>query len=231
MRGYTNSSEIRMYAAFVLILLPTAALCYKGQLSVGTIGPLPLAIILSTMLAGSFIEIPFAKIRSKKPEQLAKFAPILEEIYSVPIVEELNIGKQRVFDTTLTINLGGAIIPAIAILYLLFTQPDNTALEIMLIVILAVTMLTEVMGGVGTLINEYIGLIALPFALLTSSENAASVTLIAGVGGILIGNMLSVMAFNKEKTGSAFISIGGAGSFKSIYVTTIIASLVSYFVA
>lgn len=231
MRGYTNSSEIRMYAAFVLILLPTAALCYKGQLSLGTIGPIPLLIFLFAMLAGSVIEIPFAKIRSKKPEQLFKYAPILEEIYSVPIIQELNIGKQRVFDTTLTLNLGGAIIPAIAVLYLLVTQPNNTALEIMLIVILAVTMLTEVMGGVGTLINEYIGLIALPFALIIAPENVASVTFISGVGGILIGNMISVAAFNKERTGSAFMSIGGAGSFKSIYVTTIIASLVSYFVA
>lgn len=229
MRGFTNSSEIRIYAAFVLILLPTAALCYKGELVLGTIGSIPLMIILFAMLTGSVIEIPFAKIRSKKPEQLFKYAPILEEIYSVPIIEELNIGKQRVFDTTITLNLGGAVIPALAVLYLLLTQPNNTALEIMLIVILAVTMLTEVMGGVGTLINEYIGLIALPFALIVAPENAATVTFIAGVGGIIIGNTISIAAFNKERTGSAFLSIGGAGSFKSIYVTTIIASLISYF--
>jgi uncharacterized membrane protein len=111
------------------------------------------------------------------------------------------------------------------------TQPNNTALEIMLIVILAVALLTEMMGGVGTLINEYIGIIAFPFALIIAPDNAASVTFIAGVGGILIGDIISIATFNKERTGSAFISIGGAGCFKSIYVTTIIASLISYFVA
>lgn len=230
MRGYTNSSEIRMYAAFVLILLPTAALCYKGQLSLGTIGPIPLIIILFAILAGSLIEIPFAKIRSKKPEQLFKYAPVLEDIYSVPVVRELPIGNQRVFDTTLTTNLGGAVIPALVILYLLLTQPNNTALEIMLIVIVAVTLLSEMMGGVGTIIHEYIGIIALPFALIVEPENAALIMFIAGIGGILIGNTISVATFNKERTGSAFVSIGGAGSFRSIYVTTIVATLISYFV-
>ena len=230
MRGYTNSSEIRTYAAFVLILLPTAALCYKGQLSLGTIGPLPLMIFLFVMICGSIIEIPVASFRSKKPEQLFKYAPILEDIYSVPIVKELSIGKQRVFDTTLTINLGGAILPALAIIYLLLTQPNNTALEIMLIVVVAVILLSEIMAGIGTVIPEYIGIIALPFALIVAPDNAASVTFIAGVGGIIIGNIISVVTFNKERTGSAFMSLGGAGTFKSIYVTTIIASLISYFI-
>ncbi|MEZ5335514.1 MAG: hypothetical protein R2741_09885 [Methanolobus sp.] len=44
---------------------------------------------------------------------------------------------------------GKAVIPAIAVIYLLLTQPDNTALEIMLIVILAVTMLTRSNGWRG----------------------------------------------------------------------------------
>ncbi|WP_342303970.1 DUF1614 domain-containing protein [Methanolobus sp. ZRKC5] len=230
MRGYTNSSEIRTYAAFMLILLPTAALCYKGQLSLGTIGPAPLIILISTMIIGSVIEIPITTIRSKKPEQLFKYAPILEDIYSVPVVKELSIGKQRVFDTKLTINVGGAIVPALASIYLLLTQPNNTALEIMLIVVVSVILLSELMGGVGTIIPDYIGIIALPFALIVAPENAASITFIAGVGGIIIGNVISVVTFNKEKTGSAFISIGGVGAFKPIYITTIIASLISYFI-
>lgn len=230
MRGYTNSSEIRTYAAFMLILLPTAALCYKGQLSIGTIGSTPLIILIFTMIIGSLIEIPITTIRSKKPEQLFKYAPILEDIYSVPIVKELSIGKQRVFDTTLTINVGGAIVPALASIYLLLTQPNNTALEIMLIVIVSVILLSGPIAGVGTIIPEYIGIIALPFALIVAPENAASITFIAGVGGIIIGNIISVVTFNKEKTGSAFISIGGVGAFKPIYITTIIASLTSYFI-
>ena len=230
MRGYTNSSEIRTYATFVLILLPTAALCYKGQLELGTIGPLALTIVLFAMLAGSVIEIPLFSTRSKKPEQLTRYAPILEDIYSVPVVKELSNGKDRVFNTTVTANLGGAVIPSLATVYLLLTQPNNTALEIMLIVVVAVTLLSEMMGGIGLIIPDYIGLIALPFSLIIAPENAASITFIAGVGGILTGNIVSVLTFNKERTGSAFISIGGAGSFKAIYLTTIVASLISHFI-
>ena len=230
MRGYTNSSEIRNYAALMLILLPTAALCYRGELSIGTIGPVSLIILIFTMIIGSVIEIPITKVRSKKPEQLFKYAPILEDIYSVPAIKELSIGKQRVFDTKITINLGGAIVPALAVIYLLLTQPNNTALQIMLIVIVSVVLLSELMAGVGTIIPEYIGIIAFPFALITAPENAASITFIAGVGGIIIGNIISVGTFNKEKTGSAFLSIGGVGAFKPIYITTIIASLISYFI-
>ncbi|MDK2826651.1 Uncharacterized membrane protein [Methanolobus vulcani] len=230
MRGYTNISEIRTYAAFVLILLPTAALCYKGHLALGTISSLALMIILFAMILGSIVEIPLINTRTKKPEQLFRYAPILEDIYSVPVVKELNIGKDRVFTTRITANLGGAIIPALATVYLLLTQPNNTALEIMLIVVVAVSLLSEMIGGIGLIIPDYIGLIALPFSLIVSPENAASVTFIAGVGGILTGNIISVLTFNKERTGSAFISIGGAGSYKAIYLTTIVASLISYFV-
>ncbi|MDG6244167.1 MAG: DUF1614 domain-containing protein [Methanolobus sp.] len=230
MRGYINTTEIRMYAAFVLILLPTAALCYKGYLSLGTINSTWLMIILLLILAGSFIEIPIARIRSRKPEQLTRYAPVLEDIYSVPIVKELNIGKQRVFDTTLTMNIGGAVIPALATIYLLLTQPNNTALQIMLIVVVGAILLSEMRAGVGIIIPGYIGLIAVPFSLIIDPENAAVVTFIAGVGGILIGNAISALTFNRERTGSAFISIGGAGSFRAIYVTTIIAALVSYFI-
>jgi uncharacterized membrane protein len=230
MREYTNSSEIRTYAAFVLILLPTAALCYKEHLTLGTINSLALMIILFAMLPGSIVEVPLFTTRSKKPEQLFRYAPILEDIYSVPVVKELSIGKERVFKTTITANLGGAIIPALATIYLLLTQPNNTALEIMLIVVVAVSLLSEMMGGIGLLVPDYIGLIAIPFSLIVSPENAASVIFIAGVGGILTGNIISVFTFNKEKTGSAFISIGGAGSFKAIYLTTIVASLISYFI-
>lgn len=229
MRGYTNRSEIRMYAVFALILLPIAVLCYNGSLSIGTIQAYPLLSILILMLAGSIVEIPVLRTRSKKTEQLFRFAPLIEEIYSVPIVKELNIGKERVFDTTITLNLGGFIVPLIAITYLFLTQSNITALEVMLIIIVAVTLLSEIMNGVGIVVPQYIGIIAIPFSLLTAPQNAESITFIAGIGGILLGTIASVIAFNKENSGSAYISIGGTGNFRAIYITALLASLISYF--
>ncbi|WP_406655678.1 DUF1614 domain-containing protein [Methanolobus sp. ZRKC2] len=229
MRGYTNISEIRMYAAFALTLLPIAVLCYKGNLSIGTISAYPLLGILILMLAGSLVEIPVLKTRSKKTEQLLRFAPLIENIYSVPIVKELNIGKERVFETTITLNVGGFIVPLIAIAYLLVTQSNITALEVMLIVIIAVTLLSEMVNGVGIVVPQYIGIIAIPFALLTAPQDSESIIFIAGIAGILLGTIAAIVAFNKEKSGSAYISIGGAGNFKAIYITALLASLISYF--
>jgi uncharacterized membrane protein len=229
MRGYLTRSETKMYAIFALILLPIAVLCYNKSLYIGTISSFWLMIILILMMAGSFIEIPVATIRSRKSEQLSRFAPLMEEIYAVPLVKELNNGKERVFDTTITLNMGGFIIPAIAIIYLLFTQPNNTALEILLIMIVAVTLLSEMVNGVGTVVPEYISILAIPFSLLIAPQETASVTFIAGIGGILLGVTAMTITFNKEKYGSAYLNIGGAGSFKAIYVTALIASLVSYF--
>ncbi|MBN2110557.1 MAG: DUF1614 domain-containing protein [Methanosarcinaceae archaeon] len=229
MRGYINISEIRMYAAFILILLPIAALCYKGSLSIGTIPAYPLLAILTFMLAGSFVEIPVLKTRSKKTEQLQRFAPLIEDIYAVPIIRELNTGKERVFDTTITLNLGGCIVPLIAIIYLFLTMSNITALQVMLIVIIAVTLLSEMVNGVGIVVPQYIGMTAIPFSLLTTPQYAGSVTFIAGIGGIILGTIATTIAFNKENSGSAYISIGGAGNFKAIYITALLASLISYF--
>lgn len=229
MRGYLTRSEIKMYAIFVLILLPVAVLCYNQSLSIGSISSFWLMAILVLMLAGSFIEIPVATMRSIKNEQLSRFAPIMEEIYAVPLVKELSTGKERVFDTTITLNLGGFVIPAIAIIYLLFTQPDVTALQIMLIIIVAVTLLSSIVNGVGIVVPEYIGMLPIPFALLVAPQEAASITFIAGMAGILFGLIALTVTFNKEKYGSAYLNIGGAGSFKAIYMTALIASLLSYF--
>lgn len=229
MRGYLTRSEIKMYAIFVLILLPIAVLCYNRSLSIGTISSFWLMAILILMLAGSFIEIPVATMRSIKNEQLSRFAPVMEEIYSVPLVRELSKGKERVFDTTITLNLGGFVIPAIAVLYLLFTQPNITALEIMLIIIVAVTLLSDIVNGIGIVVPEYIGILPIPFALLVAPQEAASIAFIAGIAGIMLGMIALTVTFNKEKYGSAYLNIGGAGSFKAIYITTLIASLLSYF--
>jgi len=230
MRGYLNKLEIRAYAIFALILLPTVILCYKEHLSIGTLTSFSLISILILMLLGSFIEIPIANIRTRKNEQLFKFAPLIEDIYAVPLTKELNNGSNRIFDTTVTLNLGGFVVPVIAIAYLLITHPTITALEIMLIVIVAITMLSEFINGVGVVIPEYTGIIPIPFALITTPAEIAVITFVAGIGGILLGVILSTITFDKEKYGSAYINIGGAGSFKAIYATAILASLISYFV-
>jgi uncharacterized membrane protein len=150
-------------------------------------------------------------------------------MYGVSVLQEVAHEKRRIFDTTITLNLGGFIIPLLMVLYLLFTQPDTTAFEIMLIIVLFVSLFAEMVSGVGIVVPDYFGLISIPFALILSPHNAAAVIFISSTGGILIGIIAALLTFNKEKKGSAYINLGGAGSFKAIYVTALIASLISYF--
>lgn len=227
---YLNKSDIPIYSIFGFTLLPAAILCYQGRLSLGNISSLPLFLILLAMLFSSKVEIPIKKIRTIKPENLADDARGLEQAYGVPVLEELRGHQKRTFDTTITLNLGGFIIPTITILYLLFTNPGTASLEIMLIMIVVASLLAEMISGIGITVPDYIGIITVPFALLLSPQNAPMVIFVSSIGGILIGTIATLLRFNKGKKGSAYINLGGVGSMKAIYISAMIASLISYYI-
>ncbi len=229
MRGQVNRSELKQIVLFALILLPITILCYENKLKIGNITSAPLFIMLLLMLATRNIEIPVSSIRTRKPELLLQHAFILEKIYSVPVPQELITPKERVFDTKITINFAGVIIPLLAIVYLLLTGPITTSLEIALIITVITFLASEMIDGVGIEVPDYIGLLSLPLALLLSIENIESVIFVSSVVGILAGCIASLLTIDREKNGSAYISIGGVGSFRAIYTITLIASLMSYY--
>ena len=230
MRGYLNKPDMRMYAIFGFLLLPIASLCYHNNLSLGTISSIPFFLLLLIMLVASRIEIPFSQIRTKKPEHLKRDALALEDIYGVAVLDELVVEKRQAFDTTITLNLGGFVIPVLILLYLLITQPNTVALEVMLIMIVAVSLLAEMVSGIGIVIPDYIGLISIPFALLLAPQNAAVVIFVSSIGGILIGSCTTLMTFDREKKGSAYINLGGIGAFRAIYISALVAGLISYLI-
>ena len=230
MRGYLNRPDMRMYAIFGFLLLPMASLCYHNNLSLGTISSIPFFLLLLIMLLASRIEIPFSQIRTKKPEHLKRDALALEGIYGVAVLNELVVEKSQAFDTKITLNLGGFVIPVLILLYLLITQPNTVALEVMLIMIVAVSLLAEMVSGIGIVIPDYIGLISIPFALILAPQNAAVVIFVSSIGGILIGSCTTLMTFDREKKGSAYINLGGIGAFRAIYISALVAGLISYFI-
>ncbi|MGD9779288.1 DUF1614 domain-containing protein [Methanomethylovorans sp.] len=229
MRGYVNSSEIKQIVVFGLIILPMAVLFYENKLNIGHITSVPLFLMLLLMLIARNIEIPIASIRTRKPELLSQHAFMLEKIYSVPVSEELITPKERVFDTKLTINFGGAVIPLLAIIFLLATGPITTSLEIALIITVIAFLASEIIDGVGIEVPDYIGLVSLPLTFLLSTDSAESVIFISSTTGIIAGCVASLLTLDREKNGSAYISIGGVGSFRAIYIMALIASLLSYY--
>jgi uncharacterized membrane protein len=230
MRGFLNKTDYRHFAIYTAILLPVAVLCYQGSLSLGNIPPAVLFGILLLMPVAGNLEIPVGNFRTRKPDHLQRDALLLENIYAVPVVKELSGGSRIIFDTVVTINLGGFVIPVITAAYLLASRPDFVALEILLIVMVIVALLSETIDGVGIVVPDYAGIIALPFALLLEPANGDVILFTAGTMGILAGVLARFITFDRERNGSAYINIGGAGSFRSIYVTALLAALVSYFV-
>lgn len=229
MRGYINNSEKRMFLIFGFMLLPMAILCFQKELALGIISSLPLFLILVLMPITANIELPVSSIRTKKLQVLERDALILEELFSVPLVKELSYSSKQAFNTVVSLNFGGFIIPFLVMIFLIVFQLNFVGLEVMLVMMVAVALLSNFINGIGVVVPDYIGILTIPFALLFAPENVAAVVFIAGVGGILLGSIAALLMVDREKKGSAFINIGGVGTFKAIYITTIIASLVSWF--
>ena len=219
-----------MFAFFGFMLLPIFYLGYTNKLGgQWNINSIALFILTAAMLLLSFIEIPIYNIRTKKPELSDEKKELLSEFYSVPLADEMDKVDELVFNTSITLNLGGFILPLILAAYVAFNNPGFAALETMLIIIMATHLLSEIKAGVGIVIPNYIGLLTIPFALILDPGNAATVVLVAGVFGILIGVITSLFNINENTEGSHSINLGGVGSFKAVYVTVLIAALLTYF--
>lgn len=219
-----------MFAFFGFMLLPIFYLGYTNKLGgQWNINSIALFILTAAMLLLSFIEIPIYNIRTKKPELSDEKKELLSEFYSVPLADEMDKVDELVFNTSITLNLGGFILPLILAAYVAFNNPGFAALETMLIIIMATHLLSEIKTGVGVVIPNYIGLLTIPFALILDPGNAATVVLVAGVFGILIGVITSLFNINENTEGSHSINLGGVGSFKAVYVTVLIAALLTYF--
>ncbi|MCG7848568.1 MAG: DUF1614 domain-containing protein [ANME-2 cluster archaeon] len=230
MRGMISRQDMQMFGLFGLILLPIFYLIYTNVLcSQWNIHPIVLFLLLAGMLVFSSTEIPIYRMRTKKPDFSEEKVQLLGEFYSVPLEEEFDIGDELVFNTRITLNVGGFILPLLFSIYAVINNPGFAALEIMLIVVIATHLLTEFKSGIGMVIPDYIGLLPIPFALILDPGNASTVVLVSGVFGIMLGVGLSLFNITEQTDGSAHINLGGVGSFRAIYITVIIAVLLSYF--
>ena len=229
MRRYINKPNFKMFGIFAFILIPICVLVYQKKIALGNIDSLSLIILMILMLITSVIEIPIFNIRTKKSNALKKNTYALKKIYGVSISEEMRTGKGFAFNTKITLNLGGFIIPLLVSLYLIVTNPYTSIIILMAIMIVIVSITSEMIDGVGIVVPQYIGLVSIPFALIIAPQNAAIISFIANIGGILIGTVAALISFDKEKTGSAYLNLGGIGVFESVYITLIIALILSYF--
>jgi uncharacterized membrane protein len=176
--------------------------------------------VLLLSLFGSAINIPVAELPPERMES-ARVVDFFGMEYEVPVVQESP-------GTIIAVNVGGALVPAILSLYLLF---KNGFLWRAILAIAAVTIVVHQFAypvrGVGISVPMFIPPIAAALAaMILAWRRAAPLAYIAGTLGTLIGADLLNLG-RVQGLGAPIASIGGAGTFDGVFVTGIIAVLLS----
>jgi uncharacterized membrane protein len=177
-------------------------------------------MILVLSFLGSAINIPVAEL---PPETIE--APGLVEIngvrYIIPAVQD----SRR---TIIAVNVGGAVIPALVSIYLLLRyRLFVRGLIGVVVVAIVVHLLARPVHGVGIAVPMLIPpIVSAAIALLLGRDHAPPVAYIAGCLGTLIGADLTNLD-RVQGLGAPIASIGGAGTFDGVFLSGIIAVLIT----
>jgi uncharacterized membrane protein len=203
---------------FVFVLLPLRLMKYAYE-QIG-VSPTGAVLLLLGSLIGSTINIPIAVI-SQSSAIVSQTVDFFGMRYQVPAATDWG-------GTVLAVNVGGAIIPAIMSLYLLFRWQLWLEGVVATVAVAAVCYwFSSPIPGVGIAIPVFVPAIATTIvALMLSRKHAAPLAYIAGSFGTLIG--ADLLNLNKLADLKApILSIGGAGTFDGIFVTGIVAVLIA----
>lgn len=180
-----------------------------------------LAILLFTLF-GSSINLPIATIRTPAPT-----APRSRQEHAHGR-RTVARAPRPAAETTLAINVGGALIPTLLSLYLLV---KNRLFGPGLLAVAVVTLVTHWMArpvyGQGVALPLFIPfLTATLAAIVFCRKKAAPLAYIAGSLGTLIG--ADLLNLNKVGAmGARELSIGGAGTFDGVFLVGLVAVLLA----
>jgi len=181
------------------------------------LSPLGALFLLLAVMLGSTVNIPVSSTEIILEDNRGRAWPGFLFYY-----------PPRTARQVIYVNLGGAVIPALFSLYLLFTRaPLWPTLLATLAMVIVSKRLAKPVPGLGISLPVFIPpLLAAILALGLSPDNSAPVAYVAGVLGTLIGaDLLNIPQF--KNLGSQVVSIGGAGVFDGIFLVGIIAALLS----
>ena len=179
-------------------------------------------LLLGATLIGSYFNIPVAHL---PPERVmsAQVVDFFGMRYQVPLVENWP-------GTVIAVNIGGAVIPVLMSIYLLFARRlwFNGAIAIAIVAVM-LHWLAHPVRGVGIAVPVFWpALITAIVAIVLAGEDAAPLAYIAGSMGTLIGADLSNLA-KVQGLGAPVASIGGAGTFDGIFLTGLLALILASF--
>jgi uncharacterized membrane protein len=205
-----------------LIMLPFLMVGLIGEafLRIG-ISPSLIFWLLILTLVGSLVNIPIYRFenRSMVGEQVVSYFGMR---YQVPRLD-------RSQATILAVNVGGALIPVALSVYLISQINFGLSLPILLAVVtVVVNRLARPVRGMGIGVPGLVPplVAALGAYILCPLELRAPCAYIASTMGILIGADLLNLGQIRQ-LGAPVASIGGAGTFDAIFLSGIIAVLLS----
>jgi uncharacterized membrane protein len=183
-------------------------------------GPHAAVVLLFASLAGSYLNLPVARLPAHQIVS-GEEIPFFGMSYVIPVVVNWP-------GTVIAVNIGGAVIPSLLLLYLLVrNQLWVRGLVATAIVTAVCHTLARPVPGLGIALPVFVP----PFsaavtALLLSRGQAGPLAYISGSLGTLIGADL----LNLDKVrglGAPVASIGGAGTFDGIFLTGVLAVLIA----
>lgn len=205
-----------------LVMLPLLILGLIGEafLRLG-ISPALIFWLLVITLVGSLVNIPIHTFESRQlvGEQVVSYFGMR---FRVPRQERAQV-------SILAVNVGGALIPLALSVYLISQINFGLSLPILLVVVtLVVNRLARPVRGMGIGVPGLVPplVAALGAYLFCPQELRAPCAYIASTMGILIGADLLNLGQIRQ-LGAPVASIGGAGTFDAIFLSGIIAVLLS----
>jgi uncharacterized membrane protein len=171
-------------------------------------------------LLGSYVNLPIKKIMSHVPLMHDKGIDFHRSGYSA-------ISPEIERSTSISINLGGAIIPVVMSLFLsTLVNPVNVVIGILVMTVIVHKISKPIIGS-GIAIHVVLPpLLAAAIALMISPQDAPLIAYISGTIGCLIG--IDILNLKKlPDLGVPAVSIGRSGTFDAIFLTGIISVLLA----
>ena len=206
--------------AFLFVLVQIGIISYAFQ-ALGLPPGLAFAALVVSLI-GSYANVPVSRIESSTVHPL-------DVVGSFGVRYRLPRHLYRGY-TTIAINLGGAVVPVLVSAYVLARFPEAIigALFGTVIVTLVVHRFARAVPGLGIATPMLIPPIVAALAgyLLGGPHCVGVVAYVSGVMGTLIG--ADLMNLSKiADLGAPVAAIGGAGTFDGIFLTGIVAVLLS----
>jgi uncharacterized membrane protein len=203
--------------ALLLGLIQIGILQYVFE-SMGVSRRYMLALLLFSLL-GSYVNIPIAHLPGE-PVRMGQVVDFYGMQYVVPMGGSPG--------TVLAVNVGGAVIPFILSVYLTFKHRllGHSLLAVALVAVVVHSMARPV-PGVGIAVPIFIPpVVTAIVAVGLRRWNPAPLAYIAGSMGTLIGADLLNLSKVRD-LGAPVASIGGAGKFDGIFLTGVVAVLLT----